>query len=499
MPTGLIGDWLSHHALVRPNQLACIDLLTERRYTYAQFAARSQRLARALRDEFRIGAGDRVLVLAHNSTDQFEILFAAWRLGAVFAPVNWRLAAPELRAVIEDADPSLIIADEGLARVAHESGRRVLARRPGDATSEYEQAIATAAPLESFAAADLDTLNTLLYTSGTTGRPKGVLGTWRMTTLLLLQSCVGQRLTERSVTLTAAPQFHTAGLNSFTTPLFHIGGAVAVMPRWDAHDFLVHLTTPALGVTHTLAVPTQYQMVTQLAEFATQRFDHVHAAVGGAPATSELLHACAARGLKLRPAYGMTECFGVTVGTDDVVEAGAVGWPAIYTEIRIVGDTGEVLPTHEIGEIQIRSAGVTPGYWRQPEETAAAFVDGWFRTGDLGYRDAAGCLHVVDRRKDMFISGGENVYPVEVENVLATLPEVRQVAVIGVRDETWGEVGAAIVVPRDGAPLDLARVVEHCRGRIAPYKIPRQVHVVSELPLSAQGKVLKSELRRRYG
>ena len=496
----MIADWLFHHARTRASHVACRDLGTRRFFTYGQFFDRVTRLAGALRDRHGVRFGDRVMVLARNSTDLYEIMFAAWRLGAVFMPVNWRLAPPELDEIASDGEPAILIVDEEFLDAAPRGKWSLLTRRPGDETSEYERVIESADRAMDFARVDFDTMNTLLYTSGTTGRPKGVIGNWRMTTVMLLQAGVSALLTPECVTLTAAPQFHTAGLNSFATALFHLGGTLTVMSTWDAETSLLHLSDPALGVTHTLGVPTQFLLMSRQKAFGTFGFPKLKmAAVGGAPPSQDLLETCASKGLPLTPGYGMTEVFGVTHMRAEVAlqNPGAVGWPAIYTDFRIADDEGRVAKTGDVGEIQIRSAGVTPGYWRQPEMTAAAFIDGWFKTGDLGRVDASGLLYLVDRKKDMFISGGENVYPAEVENVMAGFEEVSQVAVIGIPDPKWGEVGLAVVVRR-GSPISGPEILERCRGRIAPFKIPKAVVFVEALPMSAQGKVQKSELRKQY-
>ena len=523
--TGLISDWLAHHARLRPAHTAVIDLATGRRFSYGQWFPRVARLAGALRER-GVQQGDRVMVLARNSTDVYEVLFACWRIGAVFMPVNWRLAPSEIADIVADATPALVLVDEefvGLLPVdathpapsanfanpattqspsVAASPARLL-RRPRDVTSDYEQAIANATPVLDFAAVGLDTVNTLLYTSGTTGQPKGVIGNWRMTTVMLLQASISGGLGADCVTLTAAPQFHTAGLNSFATALIHLGGTLAVMAVWEPGEALRLLADPALGVTHTLGVPTQFLLMTRHPTFGSLSFPSVRmAAVGGAPPTPTLMDTCAAHGLPLTPGYGMTECFGVTQISAAVArrKPGAVGWPALYTELRVADDTGHVLPAGEVGEIQIRSAGVTPGYWNQAEATAAAFMDGWYRTGDLGYFDDEGLMYVVDRKKDMFISGGENVYPVEVENVISSFPEVLQVACIGVPHDTWGEVGAAYLTLRPGFTADAAETfAARCREQLAAFKVPKRFHVVEQLPMSAQGKVLKTELRKQHG
>ena len=517
--TGLISDWLAHHARLRPTHTAVIDLATGRRFTYGQWFPRVARLAGALR-EIGVQPGDRVMVLARNSTDVYEVLFACWRIGAVFMPVNWRLVSGEIADIIADATPALLVVDEEFVTLlpgdaahfahyvpaANSANARAptrLLRRPGDATSAYELAIAEATPVFEFANVGLDTVNTLLYTSGTTGQPKGVIGNWRMTTVMLLQASISGGLGADCVTLTAAPQFHTAGLNSFATALIHLGGTLAVMAVWEPGEALRLLADPALGVTHTLGVPTQFLLMTRHPAFGSLQFPTLRmAAVGGAPPTTTLMDNCAAHGLPLTPGYGMTECFGVTQISAAVArrKPGAVGWPALYTELRVADESGRVLPAGEVGEIQIRSAGVTPGYWNQPEATAAAFMNGWYRTGDMGYFDEEGLMYVVDRKKDMYISGGENVYPVEVENVISSFPEVLQVACIGIPHETWGEVGAAYLTLRPGFTADAAGTfTARCREQLAAFKVPKSFHVVEQLPMSAQGKVLKTELRKQHG
>ncbi len=397
--TGLISDWLAHHARLRPAHTAVIDLATGRRFSYGQWFPRVARLAGAL-CERGVQQGDRVMVLARNSTDVYETLFACWRIGAVFMPVNWRLAPSEIADIVADATPALLLVDEEFvpllpvdathnahsghpahptpsASSANARAPTRLLRRPGDATSDYEQAIASAMPALEFAAVGLDTVNTLLYTSGTTGQPKGVIGNWRMTTVMLLQASISGGLGADCVTLTAAPQFHTAGLNSFATALIHLGGTLVVMAVWEPGEALRLLADPALGVTHTLGVPTQFLLMTRHPTFGTLQFPTLRmAAVGGAPPTPTLMDTCAAHGLPLTPGYGMTECFGVTQISAAVGrrKPGAVGWPALYTELRVANESGRVLPAGEVGEIQIRSTGVTPGYWNQPEATAAAFM-----------------------------------------------------------------------------------------------------------------------------
>jgi fatty-acyl-CoA synthase len=349
---------------------------------------------------------------------------------------------------------------------------------------------------------DFDTIDMLLYTSGTTGRPKGVIYTHRMTSNIVQHAALHARIRAGTRTLTYAPLFHAAGLNALAMPSFHYGGAVLVMRAFDAGECLAALTDPALGITHTIGVPTTYQLMSQRPEFATATFPTLEVAgVGAAPVPLHLLEVWADKGLVLSQSFGLTEVFSVSFTPPEKAreQIGSAGHPLMHVEVQVGDEHGGELPHNRVGEIQVRGPGVTPGYWHDPEATRAAFTaDGWFHTGDAGRMTENGVIYVVDRIKDMYISGGENVYPAEVENVIDQLDEVSICAVIGMPDVTWGEVGLALVVPRPGAHLDGDRIVAHCRERLARHKVPRRVRIVASLPLNPQGKVLKKELHRLY-
>lgn len=499
--TPYLGDWLNARAESQPNDLAMVDLFSGRRTTYGDMYERSRRIAAVLKDTYSITPGDRVMVVAYNDTDLYEILFACWRIGAIYMPVNWRLAPPELAAITADATPSLIIADRTFEDLVTGLNLPVWWRDNDAETNPFEDAIRTAAPLDTFAAPDPDVITNLLYTSGTTGHPKGVISTWRMQAMAV-QQAEHVILGSATKTLTAAPMFHTAGLNSFALPLFYYGGTVHIMRHWDADAALGYLSDPNLGITHTLGVPVQFQMMTQCDGFEEATFPSVvRSGVGGAPVPEDLLIKFQAKGMTLCNSYGMTEVFGVaTLPPEKAREKlGSVGWHVIGTEIRIADDTDQPVAANISGEIQIKSRGVTPGYWQAPELTAASrTADGWYRTGDIGRFDDEGALYVVDRKKDMFISGGENVYPAEVENALVLLPEIAEAAVIGVSDDRWGEVGHAVVVLRQNVSLDAETIRGRCAELLAKYKVPKHVSFIDALPRSAQGKVQKQELKDRY-
>jgi fatty-acyl-CoA synthase len=285
-------------------------------------------------------------------------------------------------------------------------------------------------------------------------------------------------------------------------PSFHYGSVLFVMRTFDAGECLAMLNDPALGITHTVGVPTTYQLMSQRPEFADARFPTLEvAAVGAAPVPLHLLEVWAEKGLVLSQSFGMTEVFSVSFTPPEKAreQIGSAGHPLMHVKVQIGDEHGLELPRNRVGEIQVRGPGVTPGYWHDPEATRAAFTpNDWFRTGDAGRMTADGVIYVVDRIKDMYISGGENVYPAEVEDVIGDLHEVSLSAVIGVPDTRWGEVGLALVVARPGHQVDPERVLGHCRERLARYKVPRHVQIVESLPLSPQGKILKKELHRIY-
>jgi fatty-acyl-CoA synthase len=342
----------------------------------------------------------------------------------------------------------------------------------------------------------------LLYTSGTTGRPKGVIYTHRMTQNIVVHAMLHARVGSHTRCLTYAPLFHAAGLNAIAMPVFHSGGALFVMRRWDTRECFGYLTDAQLGITHTVGVPTNYIMMSELPEFEHATFPTLEVAgVGSAPVSLDLLETWAAKGLDLAQSFGMTEVFSVAFCPPEKAREniGSAGHALMHVEVQIGDPQGNEVPRDTVGEIQVKGPGVTPGYWQDPELTAAAFTpNGWFRTGDAARMTADGIVFIVDRIKDMLISGGENVYPAEVEQVIASFHEVAQVAVIGVPDAKWGEVGLALLLLRHGVTLSTEQVMERCRERLARYKVPKFIRFVDELPLSPQGKILKKALRQQY-
>jgi fatty-acyl-CoA synthase len=309
-------------------------------------------------------------------------------------------------------------------------------------------------------------------------------------------------ISPRTVQLVVLPLFHTGGLNCYANPVLHAGGTILIMRAFDPGLALDCISDPALGVTHFFAVPAPYQFMMQHPKFRTADLSRLEiAGVGGAPCALAILEGWSARGVPLVQGWGMTETSpaGTMLDAADAIrKVGSAGKAMMHTAIRIVDDAGRDVPQGAVGELLIKGPNITPGYWNRPEATAAAFTDGWLHTGDAARVDEEGFVYIVDRWKDMYISGGENVYPAEVENVLFQLPEVADAAIIGVPNERWGEVGMAIIVRKPDQPLEEGDVIRHCLGKLAKFKVPQSVAFVEALPRNATGKVLKRELRAQF-
>lgn len=497
--------WVTRHARIRPTKTAVV--FHGRRITYAELDRQVDRTARGLWAS-GVRKGDRVAVLLPNGPEFLELLLACTRLGAIFVPVNTRLAPAEVLFILRDSMPELLIyhADflstlEAIRREAPVRGVVQVGGPPIPNTTAYEELSTGAAdgPLPLPPGPDEPAM--MMYTSGTTGRPKGALLTHANLLWNDVQLVAELGIREDDVNFNAAPLFHIGGFNVLTGPILYCGGTTVLEDRFDPVRALEVMQ--AEHVTCSFAVPAMWNAIAQVPDF--DRYDLSRARCfisGGAPCPLPLIEFFRGRGLPFQEGFGLTETapiVAVLKQPDVVRKAGSIGQPAPHVAVRIVDDGDRDVPPGEVGELVVRGPNVMLGYWNQPDATAEALRGGWFHTGDLARQDEEGFLFIVDRKKDMIITGGENVYPVEVEQVLVRHPRVLDVAVFGVPDAKWGEAVVAAVVTRDGRPLSADEVQAFCSGKLARFKVPSRVHVLTELPRNATGKVQKTELRRRFG
>jgi fatty-acyl-CoA synthase len=479
--------WINHHARATPNRVATIDADTGRRLTYAELEDRIRRAAAVLSQHFLVTTGDRVVMLSHNSVDAIELMYACAELGAIFVPLNVRLTDVELGELIEDCSPRLLVGEKSL--LARHLGGQVARVTWDELDTAGTDVVTTTAPTE----LEADAPWLIIYTSGTTGVPKGVVITHAGSHATMLAGVVSGAVNADTVCLAALPLWHVAGLNLFTNPALFMGGRVILMRTFDAAQAVRLLTDDQAPATHFTGVPAHYQfMDTVLGEQALPNFV---AAVGGSPVPEALVQRWASRGVELRSVYGITEA-GSTVAMTPAGAApscpGGVGVAMSHIRCRI-----ETTGPDDVGELLVAGTSVTPGYWNKPAETARTVVDGWLHTGDIATISANGHIRILDRIKDIYISGGENVYPAEVEDTLCRHPAIACAAVVGVPDDKWGETGSAWLVLHDHAELeDMESLRRWLRGRLGAFKVPRDIHIVESLPRNATGKVLKADLRR---
>ncbi|TGQ80499.1 acyl-CoA synthetase [Mesorhizobium sp. M8A.F.Ca.ET.207.01.1.1] len=494
MPAWTTSDPVALHAGTQPDRLACVDLASGRRWTYAALDRAIQRAVGVLETAWGLEQGQRIASLARNSADLLILQQAAMRLGAVFVPLNWRLAGAERQAILADCGPVLLLHDAPLEMTLPVGCLSV-------EVAAFARAVEAQAPAARRPLPDSDVPSIILYTSGTSGRPKGVVVTERNALATAVNFGVLGRVGNASVFLCDAPMFHVIGLITNLRPPLLQGGTVLISPGFDAGATNRRLADPALGVTHYFCVPQMARMLREHPDFAPARWTSLTAIfTGGAPNPAIDINWWLAQGVRMVDGFGMTEAgtvLGMPVEAERIArKAGSAGLPAPTIGLRIVDDDGRDAAAGEPGEIWLSGPSITPGYWNRPEETARAFTsDGWFRTGDIARRDDEGFVTLVDRRKDMFISGGENVYPMEIEMVLLDHPDIAEAAVIGIADERWGEVGCAFVVVKSGRVLDSAALASHCAARIARYKVPKEFLLIEELPRTASGKIQKHVLR----
>ncbi|MCC9206171.1 acyl-CoA synthetase [Arthrobacter sp. zg-Y769] len=499
-----IGSWPRRRAMLSPDRVAVEFEGTA--LTFAQFAARVEALSAWLASQ-GVGPGDRVAYWGVNHTALLETLFATTRIGAVSVLVNARLAPAEAEYILKDSGALVLF----FGREQAEAARMIAGRIPagvlvdidgtGTAGAAYGQLPADSRPVPEVNCG-LEDPAVLMYTSGTTGRPKGALLTHGNLFFNDINVLIDSDIRPDEVCLAAAPLFHIAGLNGLVLPTFLKGGTIVVHRRVEPEAIFSAIQDR--GVTSMFAVPAMLDALAHHRLFSTTDLSSLrNIVVGGAPVPERILRSWAERDVAVQQGYGLTETAPAVLklnAGDGIRKAGSAGRPQFLVDVRIVAPGGEPARPGEIGEIQTLGPNVIHEYWQRPEATAAAFTGGWFCTGDAAEMDEEGYYWIRDRYKDMYVSGGENVYPAEVETALLDVPGVVEAAVVGVPDERWGEVGKAFIVPDQRVGIMSG---EDIRKAVAPvlsrFKIPKYIEFIDQMPRTSTGKLLKTELRSRRG
>ena len=506
----IFGDWLGRRAQLTPNKIALVDTLHDHRpITYREWSLAVNQTARFLAQQLGVQKGDRVAVLAHNCVEYLDIWFALGRIGGILQNLNWRLTPHELEGLIADAEPvALIYSQEFQEQVTQlrqliPSVRHLVAigkkAAPGDTLFAGRESHSNAALPETELHGDDPWV--ICYTGGTTGLPKGAILTHRAITANAVNTVVSWGLTADDVAILNSPLFHSGGLNVFTAPLVYAGGTSIVCREFDA-DQLFDLLRDS-RVTLLFGVPTMFIMLQAHPRWKEADFGQLEIVIsGGAPCPMPVFEKFWQRGVDFKTGYGLTEAGPNTYWlppADVRRKPGAVGFSLFHIDLRIIREDGSECEPDEVGELIIRGPHVCAGYWNNPQATDQAIRSGWLYTGDLARRDAEGYHTIVGRLKEMIISGGENIYPAEVESVMHSHPAVTEAALIGVRDPKWGEVGRAIVVTADGQMPSQDDLLDYLRQRLARYKVPKSVVFLDALPKTGSGKVDKQLLGERYG
>ena len=504
------ADLLCKRAELTPDRIGLVELETGTRFTYAELNLRANRLANFLHDQLGVRKGDRVCLLAKNSIAYIDLFYGLPKIGAIFAPFNWRLTSKELAYIINDLDAKVLICEaeftnllENMRTDIHVDHLVSLRGAEIEAAYGYEVGVAEASSAEPLPPElDSESPYCILYTSGTTGIPKGAIIPHRQVLFNCINTVVSWGLTEKDISPVYTPLFHAGGLFAFLTPLLYIGGRIILARDFDPEKSLRWIL--AEGCTVILGIPTLFQMWMDCDYFDEADFSQVHFFIsGGSPCPPKLMAAWRARkGVIFRQGYGLTEvgpnCFSMT-DEDSQPKTGSVGKPIFHSQMRIIDpESAKTVAVGESGELLIRGQHVCAGYWKNPSATAKAIKDGWFHTGDMAHQDADGFYYIDGRYKDMIKSGGENIYAAEVEIAYRKHSAVKDAALIGRPDPKWGQVGLLIVVLEKGSEATTETLKEFALDNLARFKIPKEVIFADALPYSAYGKVEKETLRAQY-
>ena len=499
-----IGDWIKKWSFLQPHKRALI--FEDRPFTYQEVNQHTNQLCHFLL-ELVIQKGDRISVLLYNCHQYIEIFFALSKIGAILVPLNWRLAGPELEFIIKDSGSRMLIFDPEFEEVIV-SIRPHLNLSNGDYISvgspcpdwakDYEKGLLESPVQEphlQVSAGDEDP-HILMYTSGTTGIPKGAILSHRNNFFNALNADIFYNLTSKDIMIVSRPMFHSGGLLVEAAPVLYKGGTLILKKRFRSHEILE--TIQKYRVTLLEMAATVYQFILQECDLTQYDLSSIRCYfTGGERVPKTMLKEYYRKGITISQIFGQTEASTIAfLSPDDaVLKIGSVGLPVFHGEVRIVDKTGKDASPGEVGEIIIKGPTLMSGYWNHLDLTAEIIRDGWLYTGDLASRDEEGYIYIVDREKDMYVSGGENIYPAEIEKVLHTHPKIFDAGIVGAPDEKWGEVGKAFIVLKPGETMGNGEIFEFLKGKVAKYKIPKYAEYIEELPKTASGKIQKFLLK----
>ena len=498
-----IGHWVVKRAQLSNSKEALV--FNNHCITYGQLNNRINRLANGL-TQLGVQKGTRVAVFLMNGNEILEAMFACAKIGAIFVPINFRLSIEEVEYILNDSGATIFIYQSDYAQLASEMyiNKRVpilcwisVGNPIVKGDIQYENFLMMHTDIEPEVDVDGEEVHMIMYTSGTTGRPKGAMLTHANTFWNIIQILIAQPVLETDTTLTVAPMFHSGAMTILTLSLLYKGGTVVIYNRFDPVQVLQ--TIVQKKITCMFMVPSMWLAVTQTTYFDKCNFELLRFGISaGAPCPLTVIKLLLKKGVPIIQAFGLSEVAPVAILSlqDAGRKIGSVGKPAFYVDVRIVNESGQEACVGEVGELMVKAPNVMIGYWKKTQETQETFQEGWFLTGDCARRDKEGYIYIVGRKKDVIITGGENVYPVEVEQVLYRHPNIKEVAVVGVPNKKWGEAIKAVIVLKELSQcISIDGIKAFCEGKLARYKMPKILEVVSALPRNAAGKVLKSSLR----
>ncbi|MDZ7681251.1 MAG: long-chain fatty acid--CoA ligase [Fodinibius sp.] len=498
------NNWLSKRERYTPEKEAVIDASDGRRYTYRQLNIQANRLAVYLQHECELQAGDRLAVISKNSIEYIILFFACAKLGIVLVPLNYRLPVAGVAELMDDAYPHMVAFSDEFEEVARQvvddaENMRFLAMMGGEnSISNIVDQQSSREPV--IYEADAEDIAMILYTSGTTGKSKGAMIPWRQIHWNSINTEISLQLSGADSSFVNTPFYHTGGWHVLLTPLIHHGGKLVLQQEFDAAQCNKLIEQEEISIL--FGIPTMLRMMMEEPNFSEADFSSLRFAIcGGESCPIPIIKRYQDKGVPIRQGYGLTEagpnCYSLP-SEDAIRKKGSVGFPNFHIGVKIVDDDNQEVEQGEVGELLMKGPHLFAGYWRNPEATEQAIDEGWVHTGDLFRCDEEGYYYMVGRKKEMYISGGENVYPVQVEKVIYEHDAVAQVAVIGVPDEQWGETGCAFVVLEDDQTLTAEQLKSYCREYLAGYQCPGEIIFKDALPVGDSNKIQKRDLEQEY-